>query len=55
VQASPRETEDKTFRLLGLRWAKAERRHIEEALALLVGEQRQDGGWAQLPALKSDA
>jgi ankyrin repeat protein len=55
VQARPRETEDKTFRLLGLRWAKAERRHIEEALALLVREQHQDGGWAQLPALKSDA
>jgi ankyrin repeat protein len=55
VRAQPRDTEDKTFRLLGLAWASAEPRHIQQAAAVLLQEQRDDGGWAQLPTLKSDA
>jgi ankyrin repeat protein len=55
VSARPPETEDKTFRLLGLRWAGAEDRYTQEAAAGLLGEQRPDGGWAQLPTLPSDA
>jgi len=30
-------------------------RHIQQAVAVLLQEQRGDGGWAQLPTLKSDA
>ena len=55
VRAKPLDTEDKTFRLLGLAWTNAEPRHIEQAVTALLQEQRGDGGWAQLPTLKSDA
>jgi ankyrin repeat protein len=55
VRAQAQDTEDKTFRLLGLAWTHAEPRHIQQAVAALLHEQRGDGGWAQLPTLKSDA
>jgi ankyrin repeat protein len=55
VASRPRETEDKAFHLLGLRWANADRRKIQEAVTALLREQRSDGGWAQLPTLSSDA
>jgi hypothetical protein len=58
AQAKPQEeeeTEDKFFHLLGLRWANADRRLIRRAAAVLLREQRGDGGWAQLPTLGSDA
>jgi ankyrin repeat protein len=55
VRAKAEDTEDKTFRLLGLSWTNTEPRHIEQAVATLLQEQRGDGGWAQLPTLKSDA
>lgn len=49
------ETEDKTWRLLGLHWAAAGAAPVREAAERLLSEQRADGGWAQLPALPSDA
>jgi ankyrin repeat protein len=49
------ETEDKAFRLLGLRWAGAGREPTAAAAARLLREQRKDGGWAQLATLPSDA
>jgi ankyrin repeat protein len=49
------ETEDKALRLLGLRWAEAGDQPIQQAAAELLGEQRADGGWAQLSSLPSDA
>jgi ankyrin repeat protein len=55
VRAKPQDTEDKTFRLLGLAWTNAEPQHVRQAVAVLLQEQRGDGGWAQLPTLKSDA
>jgi ankyrin repeat protein len=54
-QAEARETEDVAFRLLGLTWARASRRQIDGTRTRLLREQRADGGWAQLPALTSDA
>jgi hypothetical protein len=51
----PRTTEEKAMRLLGLSWAKAPRTEIERAAKDLADDQRADGGWAQLPALSSDA
>jgi hypothetical protein len=55
IRAKPLDTEDKTFRLLGLAWTNAEPQHLQQAVAVLLREQRGDGGWAQLPTLKSDA
>jgi ankyrin repeat protein len=51
----PAETVDSAFQLLGLKWAGAEAEAIEKAARLLLHQQRQDGGWAQLPTLPSDA
>jgi hypothetical protein len=51
----PTDTTDRAFQLLGLGWAKAEPESITKAVKNLAGEQRDDGGWAQLPTLASDA
>ncbi len=50
-----RTSEEKSMRLLGLTWAGMDRTLIEDAAAKLAAEQRQDGGWAQLRTLSSDA
>jgi ankyrin repeat protein len=55
VSATPRTAEDKTFQLLGLRWAGARKEAVAKAIAGLLSEQREDGGWAQLESLPSDA
>ncbi len=55
LSAKPAETVDKVFHLLGLRWAHGEEESIQQAVQLVLGEQRADGGWAQLPTLPSDA
>jgi ankyrin repeat protein len=47
--------EDKTFRLLGLQWAGADKQEIEKAAKELKSAQRTDGGWAQLADMRSDA
>ncbi|MDC0144287.1 terpene cyclase/mutase family protein [Verrucomicrobia bacterium] len=53
-QAKAKSTEDHTFKVLGLHWAKADQKKIGAAKALLK-LQRSDGGWAQLSDMKSDA
>ena len=53
-QAKAKSTEDHTFKVLGLHWAKADQEKTAAAKALLK-LQREDGGWAQLPEMKSDA
>jgi ankyrin repeat protein len=53
--AEPADTTDRVFQLLGLGWAGAEPEPIAKAVTKLLGEQRADGGWAQLPTLASDA
>jgi ankyrin repeat protein len=55
LQARPKTTEDRAFHLLGLTWARADRRAIQRAGRALAAEQRADGGWAPLPSLGSDA
>src|SRR5260370_39923745 len=55
MRASAAETEDKASRLLGLRWTAAGDQAVQKAVADLLREQRDDGGWAQLPSLPSDA
>jgi len=51
--ATPRTTEDRAMQLLGLTWAKAAAEDIRTSTKALLAEQRQDGGWAQLPTLGS--
>jgi hypothetical protein len=53
--ANPRTNEERAMQLLGLAWAKAPAEDIRESAAALLAGQRPDGGWAQLPALESDA
>jgi ankyrin repeat protein len=51
----PADTVDRGFQLLGLGWAQVEPESVTKAVAKLLAEQREDGGWAQLPTLASDA
>ncbi len=53
--AQPRSNQDSAFRLLGLHWSAGESQHIKAAAEALLKQQRDDGGWAQLPNLESDA
>lgn len=53
--ATPRTTEERAMQLLGLAWAKASAHDIRRVTEALLREQRQDGGWAQLPGLETDA
>jgi Ankyrin repeats (3 copies) len=53
--ATPRTTEERAMQLLGLAWVKAPADDIRRSANALLAAQRQDGGWAQLPALETDA
>jgi ankyrin repeat protein len=54
-QAKPANTEDATFQLLGLTWARAPARERSAAVNALLAAQRADGGWSQLEYRDSDA
>lgn len=49
------DTEDRSFRLLGLYWARTETDKISHAGKDLLAQQRDDGGWGQIGGLASDA
>ena len=53
--AKPRTTEDHAMQLLGLAWGQARPHDIRKSTTSLLALQRQDGGWAQLPTLETDA
>lgn len=53
--ATPHTTEERAMQLLGLAWAKAPADDIRRSMQALLAEQRQDGGWSQLPTLETDA
>lgn len=57
VKARPQTIEDRVFHLLGLKWAGigATQAIIRTGVRGLLGKQRSDGGWAQLPYIASDA
>jgi ankyrin repeat protein len=55
LKTQPRTTEDKTFHLFGLSWTGADDVARKKAAKQLLAEQREDGGWSQLPWLDSDA
>jgi N-acyl-D-amino-acid deacylase len=54
-EARPATQEDRTMRLFGLVWSKADAKDVKDASDDLLAEQRADGGWAQLPGVESDA
>src|SRR5262249_34499002 len=47
--------EEAVFQLLGLHWAGEPAERLADLARSLLQRQRKDGGWAQLPALESDA
>jgi len=51
----PHSNEDRVMKILGLIWAKSRPELIGKEARVLLSEQRQDGGWGQLPALETDA
>jgi hypothetical protein len=55
VKAEAKDTEDRVFRLWGLRAAKAEDKELRPAVKALLKSQRKDGGWGQTDAMESDA
>jgi hypothetical protein len=55
LNARAEHTDARVYQILGLAWAGESKRPIQPFAKALLAEQRADGGWAQLPALKSDA
>jgi N-acyl-D-amino-acid deacylase len=55
VKAEPQDTEDRVFRLRALQLAEAPAEAVQAAKEDLLESQRDDGGWAQLKELESDA
>jgi hypothetical protein len=53
--ATPRGTEERAMQLLGLSWGHASPEDITPVAQALLGQQRPDGGWAQLETIESDA
>ncbi len=55
LTATAADTEDLVWQLLGLHWSAAGADPVRKVAERLLGEQRADGGWGQLPTLPSDA
>jgi hypothetical protein len=55
VKTPAADTEDRVFRLWGLRRAAAENKEVEAAARELIKTQRPDGGWSQTDTQQSDA
>jgi N-acyl-D-amino-acid deacylase len=55
LAAIPQSNEDRAFRVFGLRWSESDAASLEKAVAELLAQQRDDGGWSQLADMSSDA
>ena len=55
LAATPQTNQERALRLMGLVWSNARRQAIDLAASELAATQREDGGWAQLDNLASDA
>jgi ankyrin repeat protein len=55
AKAKADNTDEAIYQILGLKWAGESPRRIQSLAKSLLAQQREDGGWAQLPTLKSDA
>jgi squalene cyclase len=51
----PEDTEDRAFLLRGLVTAGADVKRVDEVREQLLGQQKSDGSWSQLPSLTGDA
>ncbi len=51
---TPRDTEERSYQLLGLRWAGAPRATLQSLARDLKGTQRADGGWNSVAGRESD-
>lgn len=54
-RVKPQNTESRTYQILGLAWSGEPIRVLQPLAKALMAEQHADGGWSQLPGLKSDA
>ena len=52
--AAPKTTEDRAMQLLGLAWANSGGPTYEQRASELLAMQHADGGWGQLPGLRSE-
>jgi hypothetical protein len=55
AKANAINNDDRTWRLIGLTWAGADKGVTQKAMKELLGFQRSDGGWSDLPSLASTA
>src|SRR5688500_3374195 len=55
ASVQPANTEERAYQLLGLAWAGESQAKLHRLASALVREQRENGGWAQLPTLEPDA
>lgn len=55
VAVEPKANSEHVFRLLGLAWSRGDKSQIQAQTASLVKQQRDDGGWSELPEAASDA
>lgn len=55
VAAKPKTSEEMTFKLLGLKWSGAPPTETLKVTKQIIEKQNADGGWSQLPSMKSDA
>jgi hypothetical protein len=53
--AAPHDTQDETYKLLGLIWAGAPAAEAAAQARRLVAVQRSEGGWGQVPTMAPDA
>ena len=51
----PRNNEARAYQLLGLAWAGERTSRLQPLARALLAQQSSDGGWSQLPGLKTDA
>ena len=55
LNETTKDTEDRVFRLLALPVIEADKKAVDRAAAELIGSQQDDGGWAQMEGMDSDA
>jgi ankyrin repeat protein len=55
LQTPAKSGDDRAFRLLGLKWSGSTLLDRSKAVEEIVAAQNPDGGWSQLPGMKSDA
>ena len=55
LKTKPKDTEDRVFRLRGLKLTGADEKELAAATQELMKAQREDGGWSQTDKLDSDA